>query len=59
MSDFPRSLREFEILDDEACARFFRRRGGRQAVRDHDKGFELERGVLTYQSCRKQTSVAA
>jgi transposase-like protein len=67
MSDFPRSLREFETCfpDDEACARWLSQArwpaGFVCPACDHDKGFELERGVLTYQcaSCRKQTSVTA
>ena len=67
MSDFPRSLREFETCfpDDEACARWLSQArwpaGFVCPACDDDKGFELERGVLTYQCarCRKQTSVTA
>lgn len=67
MSDYPRSLREFETCfpDDEACARWLSEKrwpdGFNCPACGHGKGFELERGVLTYQcaGCRKQTSVTA
>ena len=65
MSDFPGSLREFETCfpDDESCARWLAKvrwpDGFVCPACGHGKGFELERGVLTYRcaGCRKQTSV--
>ena len=67
MSDYPRSLREFDACfpDDETCARWLSEKrwpdGFNCPACGHGKGFELERGVLTYQcaGCRKQTSVTA
>ncbi len=67
MIDYPTSLCEFEASfpDDESCARWLSAKrwpdGFRCPTCGHSKGFELERGVLTYQcaGCRKQTSVTA
>jgi hypothetical protein len=67
MSDFPRSLREFESCfpDYRACARWLAKTrwpdGSVCPACGHVKGGELARGLLTYQcaGCRKQTSVTA